>query len=463
MGLQYFNTLTAKKEPFIAIGDKAVKMYTCGPTVYDYAHIGNFRAYVFEDLLRRYLKYKGFTVIQVMNLTDIDDKTIEGSQREGISLNEYTRTYIDAFFEDLDALNIERAEYFPRATEHIEEMIKLIQMLVDKNLAYESDGSIYYRIHAFPEYGKLSKKDIDKNIAGTRVDHDEYERDDARDFVLWKKHKEGEPGWDSPFGKGRPGWHIECSAMSMKYLGETFDIHTGGEDNIFPHHENEIAQSEGATGKRFVNYWLHCKFLLVNNEKMSKSKGNFYTLRDLVKKEYSPLAVRYVLLSHNYRHPLNCTLEGIAQAQASINRIVNCMQALASYMPNANSCDDCAEDVTKVKNTFEESLDDDLNIARALAAMFEFVTVVNKKINSQSISTEGKQAIRECLESFDTVLGVLKVDEEETPKEIQDLLEKRQEAREEKDFSRADELRDEIIALGWIIEDTSDGARVKKR
>lgn len=438
-------------------------MYTCGPTVYDYAHIGNFRAYIFEDLLRRYLKYKGYSVLHVMNVTDIDDKTINGASEAGVSLNEYTQKYIEAFFEDLDALKIERAEHYPRATEHIKEMIDLIQVLLDKGIAYESDGAIYYKIEKFSAYGKLSKKDIDKNIIGARVDHDEYERDDARDFVLWKKHKDGEPSWEAPFGKGRPGWHIECSAMSMKYLGETFDIHTGGEDNIFPHHENEIAQSEGATGKQFVKYWLHCKFLLVNNEKMAKSKGNFYTLRGLLDKDYSPMAIRYLLLSHNYRQPLNFTLEGIEQAQASINRIRDFIQRVKECRLSDIGYGCCSVPIRDARKAFEDALNDDLNIAQAIVPILGLISFVNREIEAQTISQVDKEELLSFFDAIDSVLGILPDTDDTVPTEIQTLADERQKARKKKDFAKADEIREKIDSLGWVIEDTPQGARIKKK
>lgn len=456
MALQFFNTLTSEKAEFQSLQDGLVKMYTCGPTVYDYAHIGNFRAYVFEDLLRRYLKYKGYRVIQVMNLTDIDDKTIAGALDKKISLNEYTEPYIKAFFEDLDALNIERAEHYPRATEYIAEMIDLVKTLIDKGYAYESGGSVYYRISTFSEYGKLSHKKIDQNIAGSRVDHDEYERDDIRDFVLWKKKKEGEPGWQSPWGEGRPGWHIECSAMSIKLLGESFDIHTGGEDNIFPHHENEIAQSEGATGKEFVKYWLHCKFLLVNNEKMSKSKGNFYTLRDLIEKGYKKEAIRYLLLSHNYRHPLNLTFEGLQGAESSVSRMREFVRTV-SRLPETTAGADVTTDLETVKRLFEEALDDDLNIAKALAAIFDFISNVNKKLHATGLSSEAKENIVTCMCAFDSVLGVMHDEEKTVPAEIISLAEARRDAKQAKDFERADQLRDEINEKGWFIKDLPGG------
>jgi len=480
MALKFYNTLTAKKDVFFPMKKDLVRMYTCGPTVYDFAHIGNFRAYIFEDLLRRYLKYKGYSVVQVMNLTDVDDKTIAGAQQSDVSLEKFTHPFIEAFFEDLDTLNIERAEYYPRATEHIQEMIGLIGSLLDLGIAYKSEGSVYFKIRKFPAYGKLSKKNIEKNIVGTRVDHDEYERGDFRDFVLWKKTKPGEPSWDSPFGTGRPGWHIECSAMSMKYLGSSFDIHTGGEDNIFPHHENEIAQSEAVTGGTFVNYWLHCKYLLVENEKMSKSKGNFYTLRALVAKGYSPLAIRYLLITHNYRQPLNFTLQGLEHAQSSLNRIKNFLSNLNFYSPGPKANDSCYYDVEQLKQSFEASLNDDLNIAQAMAALFDFIFLINKRMKEDRISFVGKEYVINTIIDIDAIFGFrlaeavhgvahdsASADVEEgcdqEEKEVKQLVEDRQRARGEKDFAKADELRDAIDERGWIVEDTPNGPRLKRK
>ena len=331
--IRFHNTLSRCKEEFRPLVDGEVRLYTCGPTVYDYAHIGNFRAYVWEDLLRRYLKASGYRVTQVMNITDVDDKTIRGAREAGASLEEFTARYIEAFFEDLDALGIERAEHYPRATRHIPEMIALIERLHETGHAYESKGSHYFRLDSFPTYGRLARLDREGMIENFRVDSDEYEKSDVRDFVLWKARKEGEPCWETPLGPGRPGWHVECSAMSMKYLGESFDIHTGGADNVFPHHENEIAQSEAATGKRFVRTWMHCAHLVVNGEKMSKSKGNFYTLRDLQRQGHDPQAIRYLLVSQHYRKPLNFTLDGIAWAAANLNRLGDCRRRLREPAP----------------------------------------------------------------------------------------------------------------------------------
>jgi len=323
MSLRLYNTLKRQVEEFQPLEGNTVRMYTCGPTVYDYAHIGNYRTFVFQDILRRYLKYKGFQLCHVVNLTDVDDNTIRNSQAAGMPLRAYTDKYSQAFQIDRQLLNLEDPEFLVRATEHIGEMVKLIQTLVDRGYAYASDGSVYFKVAAFPHYGQLTQIDLSGARAGARVDTDKYDKDDARDFVLWKAAKPGEPFWETPFGPGRPGWHIECSAMSMKYLGETFDIHSGGSDLIFPHHENEIAQSEAATGKPFVKVWLHSEHLIVNGEKMSKSLGNFYTLRDLIAKGYKPSAVRYLLASVPYRKPLNFTFDGVHQAQQSIDRLRN--------------------------------------------------------------------------------------------------------------------------------------------
>ena len=319
--IRFFNTLSGKLEPFHPITQGKVKLYTCGPTVYDYAHIGNFRAYMFEDLLKRFLVFMGYAVTHVMNITDVDDKTINGAHADGISLQDFTKKYIDSFYKDIDTLKITRADHYPKATEHIPEMARMIKGLLDKGYAYEKDGSIYFSIAKFPDYGRLSKINLEELKPGERIESDEYEKDSVNDFALWKHKKEGEPFWETEVGSGRPGWHIECSVMSSKYLGETFDIHCGGTDNIFPHHENEIAQSEAYFGKKFVNYWLHCHHLIVDGEKMSKSKGNFYTMRDLLKKNVDPSVLRFLLISTHYRKMLNFTFEALDQANASLQRI----------------------------------------------------------------------------------------------------------------------------------------------
>lgn len=461
--LQFYNTLTRQKEDFHPLQSGKVSMYTCGPTVYNYAHIGNFRAYTFEDLLRRYLKYRGYEVMQVMNLTDVEDKLIRDSQQAGMSLQDFTAIYKQAFFEDLQTLNIEPAEAYPAATEHIPEMVALIQQLLEHGYAYEVDGSIYYRIDRFPDYGKLSHLDADALQIGAsgRVDRDEYAKDDVRDFSLWKAWtpEDGDVFWDTELGRGRPGWHIECSAMSMKYLGQHFDIHTGGEDNIFPHHENEIAQSEAATGQTFVNYWLHCRHLLVDNQKMSKSLGNFYTLRDLLDKGFKPKGVRYALLATHYRQPMNFSLEGLRAAE-------NAVQRLSDFMHNLSTARGSGFDVQplleRTRKRFVETLDDDLNISGGLGAIFEMVREANRAIAAQALSATDAQQVTALMQGFDTVLGLLEADETQGDSEVEALMNKRQEARQQRDFARADALREQIHQLGYTVEDTPQGPRLKR-
>lgn len=456
----FHNTLSGKIEEFIPINKNEVKMYTCGPTVYNYAHIGNFRAYIFEDLLRRFLKLAGFKVIQVMNITDIDDKTIKNANEHKKSLKEYTEFYIKAFFEDLDSLNIERAEFYPRATEHIDDMILLLKKLEKNNLTYIKKGSLYYKIKAFKDYGKLSKIDISNVKSGVRYDADEYEKDDVRDFVLWKAKKENEPFWESPYGEGRPGWHLECSAMSMKYLGETFDIHTGGVDNIFPHHENEIAQSEGATNKKFVNYWLHCEHLIVEGKKMSKSLGNFYTIRDLINKGYSPLAIRYLLLTSHYRSKLNFTFKGLKQAEKEVKKINDFFKRLNEFSPKENEISINFDDF---KYKFIKALADDLNISSAMAVFYNYMHKINEKMTNYALSKIEKEKAIESLKYFDKIIGILNYKKEDIPENIKKLAEKRWEAKKQKDFKTADILRNEIFNAGFIIEDTKENYRIKKR
>jgi len=468
----FYNTLTRKKEKFVPLQDK-VRMYTCGPTVYNFAHVGNFRAYMFEDLLRRYLKYRGFKVKQVMNITDVDDKTIKGSKKEKASLKDFTAKYEKAFFEDLETLNIEKAEAYPRATEHIKEMIELIKAILDNGLAYVGeDKSVYYNVGKFKGYGKLAHIKVDELKAGARVSHDEYEKEHAADFALWKAwdKEDGDVFWESPFGKGRPGWHIECSAMSMKHLSrafekkfnpkafETIDIHTGGVDNIFPHHENEIAQSEAATGKKFVNYWMHCEHLLVDGKKMSKSLGNFYTLRDLLDKGLKPKSIRWVLLTAHYRQQLNFTLDSVKAADNSVGRLMEFMDKLEMYGSDAEENKDVKADIDIAKNDFEEKLDDELNISGAAAVIFDFIRHINRLIDQKKISNKDRDLVLKQMKEFDLILGVLHKDKDKKiPKEIDDLAEKRKRARKNKDFKTADKLREEINRKGYLIEDMKDG------
>ncbi len=459
--IKFYNTLTRKLDEFVPYEDNIVRIYSCGPTVYDYAHIGNFRSYVFSDLLRRFLKYKGYKVIHVMNITDVDDKTIRNSKEKNMSLKEYTEKYTDEFFKDLETLNIEKVEYYPRATEHINDMIELIKKLDKNGYIYESNGSIYYKISKFKNYGKLSKLDLSKAKDGARVDVDEYNKEDVKDFVLWKAKKEDEPFWETPYGEGRPGWHIECSTMSMKYLGETLDIHTGGVDLIFPHHENEIAQSEGATGKTFVRYWLHCEHLIVEGEKMSKSKGNFYTLRDILSQGFSPMAIRYLLLSVHYRKQLNFTKESLNGAEQAVDRIhsfYNSIKQLKTTKDKTNIKDKLKPHLEE----FDKNMEDDLNIAAALGNLFDFIHTTNKFIEKHKISHEDKTFILESLKKIDSILGILKEDDYIDDK-IKEMIEKRQEARKNKDYKTADEIRDILSKMGIIIEDTADGIRWRKK
>ncbi|QSH40802.1 cysteine--tRNA ligase [Lentisphaerota bacterium ZTH] len=466
MTLKFFNTLDRKLEEFKPLHNNEVRMYTCGPTVYNFAHIGNFRAYMFEDLLRRTFKYFGYKVTQVMNLTDVDDKTIRDSQAAGMSLENFTGQYKQAFFEDLETLNIDPAEFYPAATDHIAEMIELIQVLVDKGYGYQAeDGSVYYRISKFPEYGKLAKIDMENQRAGVRVKTDEYAKDSVADFALWKAwdQNDGDVCWESPWGKGRPGWHIECSAMAMKYLGKTFDMHTGGIDNMFPHHEDEIAQSEAANGCRYVNYWLHCAHLIVNGDKMSKSAGNFYTLRDCEKKGYSGQALRWVLLGAHYRKKLNFTFEACDQAEAALKKFSDLFVRLKSVSIEGNGAE--AETIVQAaRSSFKAALGDDLNISEALAAVYGLQHEVNKLMDAGKLSSKGAQAVLEQFRDFDRVFALFNVDEavkEDIPDAILEMARKRFDARKNKDFATADAMRDQLKEAGWTVEDAADGFRVK--
>jgi cysteinyl-tRNA synthetase len=464
MSLRFFNTMTRKLEEFESIEPGVVRMYTCGPTVYAPAHIGNYRAYTFEDILRRYLIYKGFKVTQVMNLTDIDDKTIRDSNAAGITLEEHTEKYKDMFFRDIDRLNIQRAEHYPAATGHIDIMAEMVQKLLDRGHAYRSGDSVYFKISTFPKYGALSHMQLDKLKAGARIDSDEYEKETASDFALWKgwTESDGAVYWDTLLGRGRPGWHIECSAMSMKYLGEHFDIHTGGVDNIFPHHENEIAQSEGATGKKFVNYWLHNAHLIVEGQKMAKSEGNYYTVQDLVEKGHNPLAIRYVLMATHYRQQLNFTMDGLEAAKAAITRLRD-FQSNVEGATEGEDNPDVSSAVDRAVKGFEAGLDDDLNISPSLAAVFDFVREINAVVAEKGLSPFDKNAILDTLRRFDIVLGVVFTDEEEVDQEIEDLIKQRTEAKEKRDFATADKIRADLLERGIILEDTPAGTKWKRK
>ena len=469
--MRFYNTLGRNMQDFQPIEEKVATMYTCGPTVYNYAHIGNFRAYLFEDLLRRSLEYHGYKVTQVMNLTDVDDKTIRDSRAAGLKLQDFTRKYKDAFFEDLRTLRIEPAEHYPEATTHIPEMIEMIRILFEKGFAYKSeDGSVYFSIAKFKDYGKLAKIDMEQQRSGVRINNDEYDKDSVADFALWKAWSEsdGDVKWDSPWGPGRPGWHLECSAMSMKYLGRTFDIHTGGIDNMFPHHEDEIAQSEAANSCKFVNYWLHCEHLTIDKKKMSKSLGNFYTLRDLLNKGYSGKEVRWALIGTHYRSKLNFNLGLCDQARSTLKKFADFFGRLKALPQGTAGKEEAAGLAADADKKFADAIGDDLNIAEALSAVFTLERAVNTALASNSFQSEAGGVILEQFRRFDRVLAVFDVDAaaseeaEDVPAGIMALAQKRIEARKAKDFKTADEIRDSLKAQGWVIIDTPQGMKVKK-
>lgn len=486
-----YNTMSRKVEVFKPLKDNEVRMYSCGPTVYNFAHVGNFRSFLFYDLLKRYLKFRGYKVKHVMNITDVDDKTIRDSKREGVSLKEFTERYTKYFIEDLSTLNIQLPDVFPKATEHIKDMVNLIEKLEKKGYAYRAeDGSVYYRISKFKDYGKLSKIKFKDLKSGARVNQDQYTKDEAHDFVLWKAwtKNDGDVYWETPFGKGRPGWHIECSAMSMKYLGETFDIHTGGIDLIFPHHENEIAQSEAATGKKFVNYWVHCAFLQVDGKKMSKSLGNFYTLRDLLSRGYDPMAIRYFLLSTHYRQQLNLTFDGLKSAERALIKIREFISSLLgikeSGLDGRNKESKESKEINKlVKNAetnFINKMDNDLHISEGLAVIFEFMTKINKLMKEKKLTKKDAMNVYDFMMRLDSVLG-LKLDEVKAygrikeelkprnEREIDELLSRldsddivklikiRNYLRKHRNFDLADKIRAELSKKNIIMNDTDEG------
>jgi cysteinyl-tRNA synthetase len=469
--LVFYNTLGRRPIPFQPVVPGEARVYTCGPTVYNEVHIGNLRTFLFEDLLRRTLQYLGYRVIQVMNLTDVDDKTILGAHKAGLSLNDYTAPFIETFLRDLDILHIERAEHFPRATEHIPDIVELIVRLIEKGYAYESDGSVWFGIARDPDYGRLSGFDLAQVRRGERVASDEYTKEDVRDFVLWKAVKPGEPAWDSPWGPGRPGWHIECSAMSMKLLGESFDIHCGGVDLIFPHHENEIAQSESATDRPFVHTWLHSEHLIVDGLKMSKSLGNQYTLSDLLERGYSPRAIRYLFLSVHYRQKLNFTFESLDAAAGALRRVDEMRFRLAHAAEAGEANATVVAAVERLRRDFTASVADDLNAAAALSSLFVFVKEINLAVEEGRIGDGDRQRIVEALADVDRVLGVL--DPADWPsteaasgpseEDIERRIQERLEARKRRDFAASDRIRDELAAQGVILEDTPQGTRWKRR
>lgn len=466
MPLRFYNTLTQSIEEFRPAQGNTVRMYTCGPTVYHFAHIGNFRTFVFVDLLRRWLRISGLQLQHVMNITDVDDKIIRNAVAEHKSLQEYTGVYTQAFLDDCKTLRLESPERLTPATEHIDDMVRAIEQLAQSNHTYSSEGSVYFRIASFPGYGKLSHNDFSGNMAGARVDVDEYEKADARDFALWKAPKEGEPAWQTPIGPGRPGWHIECSVMAIKYLGETIDIHAGGIDLVFPHHENEIAQSESLTGKPFSRFWLHAEFLMVEGQKMSKSLGNYYTLRDLLAKEYEPETIRYLLASVPYRKQLNFTFDGLRSARTAIERLRNFKLRLETDKFPEGSGPGIAARTEKAGRDFVEALDNDLNTAEALAAAFEYIRDANSAMDSGEFRASDAAAALDFLRRFDAVFDVLEATQATNAiadSEIESLVEERQAAKKAKNFARADQIRQQLLDQGIILEDTKSGVRWKRK
>lgn len=462
--IKFFNTLSGKVEPFQPLVPGKAGLYTCGPTVYDYAHIGNFRSYIFEDLLKRFLQHQGFSVHHVMNITDVDDKTIKGSQREKISLSDYTRKYIQAFFRDIDTLNISRADHYPRATGHIPEMVDIIKSLLEKGFAYQKDGSYYFNVSRFSRYGRLSKIDVSQLKSGERTESDEYAKENIHDFALWKAPKKEEPFWETDIGPGRPGWHIECSAMSSKFLGNTFDIHCGGVDNIFPHHENEIAQSEAASGQPFVRYWLHCHHLIVEGHKMSKSKGNFYTLNDLLEKDVDPMALRFLLLSTHYRKTLNFTFDALDQAQASVQRMKDFLYELNHRTFEEGINKNVTKSVENAKRKFDSAMENDLNISMALSAVFEFIKNSYRLMQSSQIREKNVRELRGAIDTWNEVLAVLpEGKEDQLEPRLMEKIQARNKARAEKKYAEADRLRDDLLQEGIILEDTKEGVRWKRK
>jgi cysteinyl-tRNA synthetase len=461
-----YNSLTRKKEPFEPADGRTVLIYTCGPTVYGPPHIGNYRTFVFEDVLCRALRYKGWDVKQVMNITDVDDKTIRDSAAQGMSLQDFTRQHEQVFFEDLAALRVAPAAVYPRATEHIPEMIDITQQLLERGHAYEVEGNVYFRIASFPGYGKLSgvrPTDTDARSRDySRLESDEYEKEDVQDFALWKAAKAGEPTWDSPWGPGRPGWSIECSAMAMKHLGITLDIHTGGVDNLFPHHENEIAQSEGATGQPFSRFWMHAEHLLVGGQKMAKSAGNFYTLRDLLERDYEPMAIRHQYLSAHYRSQHNFTLEGLDQSAQAIHRLWDFTDRLADLAPQANDPGPLSEEIARCHEGFDEAIDDDLNVPGAMGKVFELMRLANIAMDAGSLSTADVAATQAFQREADAVLGIIAHEREMLDADIERLIEERVQARKSRDFARADQIRDDLAAAGILLEDSAEGTRWRR-
>ena len=492
---RFFNTLSNKVEEFRPLEDNTVRMYACGPTVYNYGHIGNFRTFVSVDILRRFLRQSGYKLRHCMNITDVDDRIIENAAKQGLTVRQYTQKYEKAFLEDAGFLNIERPEILSRATDNIEDMARFIQRLVEKGDAYRAeDGSYYFRVSKFPEYGKLSKKDLQRNVDGARVDSDRFDKEEARDFALWKAPKPGEAFWETEIGKGRPGWHIECSAMSMKYLGESFDIHCGGEDLIFPHHENEIAQSEALTGKPFAHFWIHSRFLLIESDKMSKSAGNFFTVRDLILKGHKPSSIRFLLSSVPFRKQLNFTFEGLKSAKESVDRLRNFKLRLETSKFEQGSSESMQALARSTREKMTAALADDLNTAEALGAMFDMVREANTAADQGHMKQGDVEPLLGALQQFDEIFAVLPDNDAEkirfvldwakkegrleeaseetvesaksaelSDEKIEALIAERQAARKSKNFKRSDEIRDQLATAGIILEDTKDGVRWKRK
>lgn len=466
MSIQLYNTLTRKKEPLKTVEPGRVKIYVCGPTVYNYIHIGNARVFVFFDVVRRYLKYRGYEVTYVQNLTDVDDKLIKASQETGRPVPEIAETYIAAFFEDMDNLGVERADVHPRATEHIPEMIDAIRTLIDRGYAYERDGDVYFRAMSKKGYGKLSHQSLEELKAGARVEINER-KENPLDFALWKRAKTGEISWESPWGRGRPGWHIECSVMSRKYLGDTLDIHAGGTDLTFPHHENEIAQSEALTGKPFALQWMHNGYINMGNEKMSKSLGNIVRVKDL-RREFSPRAIRHFLLSAHYRNPIQFTRETMEQMERGIERIDTAWTNLRHRMkvstkgPSSPETEQALEELTR---EFERAMDDDFNTANAIGVLFEGVRLANELVARDVVLRGCLKAVADWLKRYGgEILGLVETKaEEETDEQVEALIRERQEARRRRDFARADAIRDQLTAMGIIVEDTPQGVRWRRK
>lgn len=458
--MKIFNSMTGKKEELNPLTPGQFNIYACGPTVYNYVHIGNARPLIVFDTLRRYLEYRGYKVNFVQNFTDVDDKMIRVAAEEGITVKELGDRFIDEYFKDAQALNVRPATLHPKATEHIGEIIALVQKLIDKGHAYELNGDVYFDTQSFPDYGKLSGQDLSELELGARIDINESKKN-PMDFALWKAQKDGEIAWDSPWGKGRPGWHIECSAMSMKYLGDTLDIHGGGQDLKFPHHENEVAQSEAATGKPFANYWMHNGYINIDNKKMSKSAGNFFTVRDILK-EFRGNAVRLFMLSAHYANPINFSRELLQQSETAYDRILNCRENLEFVMANPkDNAVQVAPAIAALNEKFNAAMDDDLNTADAIGGIFEYVKEINTLFSDGGRAQDAKAA-KDAMDALLDVLGILPAEESEIPNEVMELAEKRQAARAEKNWAEADRLRDEINSLGYELKDTPDGVKINQ-